>query len=150
MTKGTSATEFSPEDSCTRGQVVTFLWRSAGCPEPVSEFNPFADVPEDAYYRDAVLWAVEKGITNGTGTDEATGKQVFSPGQTCSYAHILTFLYRAATGNLTSVGAWYDDALHWAKANELLTGTLVGRDQGRVNADCPRCDVVTYLWRNAA
>ena len=150
VTKGTSATEFSPEDSCTRGQVVTFLWRSAGCPEPVSEVNPFADVPEDAYYRDAVLWAVEKGITNGTGTDEATGKQVFSPGQTCSYAHILTFLYRAATGNLTSVGAWYDDALHWAKANELLTGTLVGRDQGRVNADCPRCDVVTYLWRNAA
>ena len=82
--------------------------------------------------------------------DEATGKQLFSPSQTCSYAHILTFLYRAATGKLTSTGAWYDDAFRWARDNGLLSGTLVGRDQGRVNADCPRCDVVTYLWRSAA
>ena len=104
----------------------------------------FTDVKESDYFYKAVLWAVEQGITNGTSAD------LFSPGQTCSYAHILTFLYRAVTGNLTSVGAWYDDAFRWARDNGLLTGTLVGRDQGRINAECPRCDVVTYLWRNAA
>ena len=150
VTKGTSATEFSPAATCTRGQVVTFLWRAAGEPEPVSTENPFADVKEGDYFCKAVLWAVEKGVTNGVGTDETTGKQLFGPAQTCSYAHILTFLYRAATGNLTSVGAYYDDALRWARDNGLLEGTLVGRDQGRINADCPRCDVTTYLWRNAA
>ena len=150
VTKGTSDTAFSPAETCTRGQVVTFLWRSAGCPSAARSDNPFIDVPEDAYYRDAVLWAVEQGITQGTGVDEATGKQLFSPSQTCSYAHILTFLYRAATGKLTSTGAWYDDAFRWARDNGLLSGTLVGRDQGRGNADCPRCDVVTCLWRSAA
>ena len=150
VTKGTSDTAFSPAATCTRGQVVTFLYRAAGEPEPASLDNPFGDVKETDYFYKAVLWAVEQGITNGTGVDEATGKQLFSPSQTCSYAHILTFLYRAVTGNLTSVGAWYDDAFHWARDNGLLDGTLVGRDQGRVNADCPRCDVVTYLWRNAS
>jgi hypothetical protein len=144
VTKGTSTTSFSPESTCSRGQVVTFLWRAAGCPTPSAAVNPFADVAENAYYRDAVLWAVEKGITNGTGADS------FSPDATCKYAEILTFLYRAVTGNLTSVGAYYDDALRWAGDNGLLTGTLVGRDRGRVNAECPRCDVVTYLWRYAA
>ena len=150
VTKGTSADSFSPADSCNRGQVVTFLWRAAGCPAPSGTENPFADVPENAFYRDAVLWAVEQGITNGVGTDAATGKPIFDPTRPCSYAHILTFLYRAVTGNLSSSGAWYDDALRWAKDNGLLDGTLVGRDQGRVNADCPRSDVVTYLWRYAA
>ena len=150
VTKGTSDTAFSPAATCTRGQVVTFLYRAAGEPEPASLDNPFGDVKETDYFYKAVLWAVEQGITNGTGVDEATGKQLFNPSQTCSYAHILTFLYRAVTGNLTSVGAWYDDAFHWARDNGLLDGTLVGRDQGRVNADCPRCDVVTYLWRNAS
>ena len=144
VTKGTSTTSFSPDSTCSRGQVVTFLWRAAGCPAPSAAVNPFADVAENAYYRDAVLWAVEKGITNGTGADS------FSPDATCKYAEILTFLYRAVTGNLTSVGAYYDDALRWAGDNGLLTGTLVGRDRGRVNAECPRCDVVTYLWRYAA
>ena len=150
VTKGTSDAAFSPAATCTRGQVVTFLYRAAGEPEPVSLDNPFGDVKETDYFYKAVLWAVEQGITNGTGVDEATGKQLFSPSQTCSYAHILTFLYRAVTGKLTSAGAWYDDAFHWARDNGFLTGTLVGRDQGRVNADCPRCDVVTYLWRNAS
>ena len=150
VTKGTSVTQFSPAETCTRGQVVTFLWRAAGEPEPASLDNPFGDVKETDYFNKAVLWAVEQGVTNGTGVDEATGKQLFDPSQTCSYAHILTFLYRAVTGNLTSTGAWYDDAFRWARDNGLLADTLVGRDQGRVNAGCPRCDVVTYLWRSAA
>ena len=150
VTRGTSADRFSPADSCSRGQVVTFLWRAAGCPAPSGSENPFADVAEDAYYRDAVLWAVEKGITNGAGTDAATGKPVFDPARPCSYAHILTFLYRAATGNLTSAGAYYEDALRWAGDNGLLADTLIGRDPGSIGADCPRCDVVTCLWRWAA
>ncbi len=147
VTTGTSATTFSPDQSCSRGQVITFLWRAAGKPEPSSRDNPFADVKESDYFFKAVLWAVEWGITNGTGTDEATGKQLFDPGKTCSYAYILTFIYRAVTGNLKSAGAFYDDALLWARENDLLADTLVGRDAGRVNADCPRSDLVLYLWR---
>ncbi len=150
VTRGTSADSFSPSDSCSRGQVVAFLWRSAGCPAPSGAVNPFADVPEDVYYRDAVLWAVERGITNGAGTDAATGKQLFDPNGPCTYAHILTFIYRAATGNLGSAGAWYDDAFRWARDNGLLADTPVGQDPESVSADCPRCDVVTYLWRCAA
>ena len=77
VTKGTSETAFSPWGACTRGQVVTFLWRAKGQPKPETTENPFADVPETAYYRDAVLWAVEQGITNGT------GKNAFSPDTPC-------------------------------------------------------------------
>jgi len=151
VTTGTSATEFSPASTCTRGQVVTFLWRTAGCPMPSGHANPFADVPEDAYFRDAVLWAVERGITNGVGSDPETGGQLFGPGQTCSYAHILTFLWRSETGKTSgTAGVWYADALRWARDSGLLTGTLPETDGEAVGADCPRCDVVTYLWRNSA
>ena len=89
ITSGTSATTFSPNASCTRAQAVTFLWRAAGSPEPKSTEMPFEDVAADAYYYDAVLWAVENGITAGT---SAT---TFSPNNDCTRAQIVTFLYRA-------------------------------------------------------
>ncbi len=149
VTKGTSETAFSPEAACTRGQVVTFLWRSMGRPAPQSGDNPFADVPDGAYYRDAVLWAVEQGITNGTGTDAETGKALFSPDADCSYAHILTFLWRALTGSgVSAYGSWYSEALDWAGG--LLADTVPGADASRVTENCPRSDVVTYLWRALA
>ncbi len=148
VTTGVSAAEFAPMDACTRGQVITFLWRAAGCPAPAGAKNPFADVPENAYYRDAVLWAVEQKITDGTGLDAATGKPVFSPDAVCSYAHILTFLWRAETGSVTSrEGAWYGEALQWAQENALLSGTRLEAEAECISDDCPRCDVVTYLWR---
>ena len=89
ITKGTSATTFSPDQGCTRGQVVTFLHRFAGTPAPGSDANPFVDVKEGAFYYDAVLWAVEKNVTKGT---TAT---TFSPNDTCTRGQIVTFLYRA-------------------------------------------------------
>ena len=88
ITKGTTATTFSPKDTCTRGQVVTFLWRAFGCPEPTLTENPFTDVKEKAFYYKAVLWAVEKNITNGV---TAT---TFGPGETCTRGQIVTFLFR--------------------------------------------------------
>ena len=88
ITNGTSADEFSPEENCTRAQVVTFLWRAAGKPESTSRENPFRDLDENEYYYDAVLWAVEKEITNGTSATE------FSPEEDCTRGQIVTFLYR--------------------------------------------------------
>ncbi len=88
ITTGVSEDRFAPDSGCTRAQVVTFLWRAAGKPEPTSTANPFTDVKSDAYYHDAVLWAVEKGITKGTSADK------FSPDSTCTRAQIVTFLYR--------------------------------------------------------
>lgn len=89
ITNGLDSTHFAPDSTCTRGQVVTFLWRAAGCPEPFSDSNPFSDVKPDAYYYKAVLWAVEKGITNGT------SKTAFSPDASCTRAQVVTFLWRA-------------------------------------------------------
>ena len=88
ITNGTSDTTFSPDEGCTRAQVVTFLWRAAGKPDPASSESPFSDVKPDAYYYNAVLWAVEKGITNGT------SDKTFSPDETCTRAQIVTFLWR--------------------------------------------------------
>ncbi|MDO4845997.1 MAG: S-layer homology domain-containing protein [Oscillospiraceae bacterium] len=143
VTNGTSADKFSPDMTCTRGQVVTFLWRAAGCPEPKSLDNPFQDVASTAWYFKPVLWAVEQKITNGTAADK------FSPEQTCSYAHVLTFLYRAA-GSPNAENSpnrqWYHDALTWAVNNKFITGT--GLEHTVYPTDsCPRCDVVTYLYR---
>ena len=88
ITGGTSANTFSPDDNCTRAQVVTFLWRTAGQPEPTGKNNPFTDVKADSYYYDAVLWAVENGITGGTSAN------TFSPDSNCTRAQVVTFLYR--------------------------------------------------------
>ena len=89
ITTGSTPTTFNPGAGCTRAQVVTFLWRAAGKPEPTSTTNPFEDVAADQYYYKAVLWAVEKGITKGTSETK------FSPDSTCTRAQIVTFLYRA-------------------------------------------------------
>ena len=91
VTKGTSDTTFSPNDICTRGQVVTFLWRAHGEPEPKSAYNPFVDVPKGSYYERSTLWAVEQGITTGT----SEYPKLFSPDKPCTNAEILTFIWRA-------------------------------------------------------
>ena len=138
VTTGTSATTFDPEGSCTRGQVVTFLYRAAGEPEPASLVNPFTDVKETDYFYKAVLWAVEQGITNGT------GETTFSPGDTCSSAHIITFLYRAM-----GVGAdgWGAVSRNWAFDAGLTEETGLEIAKGE---DCPRSAVVVFLYRSYA
>ena len=89
ITTGTSATEFEPEEPCTRGQVATFLWRAHGKPAPEGKSEGFTDVPENMYYYEAILWAAENGITNGVGNGE------FEPDESCTRAQIVTFIYRA-------------------------------------------------------
>ena len=147
ITGGTSATTFSPNGICTRAQAVTFLWRAAGSPAPKS-MNSFADVPADAYYAKAVAWAVENGITSGTGG----GK--FSPNATCTRAQIVTFLYRAAGSPAVSggsvfsdvkAGAYYADAVTWA-ANKGITGGIGNGLFGSDN-NCTRAQIVTFLYR---
>ncbi len=149
ITTGTSATTFSPDDGCTRGQVVTFLWRSAGEPEPASAKNPFKDVPASEYYYKAVLWAVEKGITNGT---DATH---FSPEDTCTRAQIVTFLYRwqgqpkpTTTSNPfkdVKSGEYFYNAVLWAVEKGITTGT----DKTHFSPEdtCTRAQVVTFMFR---
>ena len=118
---------------------MTFLWRAMGSPEPVNTVNPFADVAQDAYYYKAVLWAVENGVTSGT---SAT---TFSPDMTCSHASILTFLWaNAGKPGQTGQGAWYEDAVNWADSKEMLLENVAGLDAQK---DCPRSDIVTYLYR---
>ncbi len=138
VTNGIDATPFGPDNTVTRGQAVTFLWRAMGCPEPSSTDNPFEDVAEGKYYYKAVLWAVEKGITNGT---DATH---FTPNQTCSTAHIITFLYR--TMGIGDNG-WYQVAEAWAKGAGLLDGLDI---TVAPKVDCPRCNVVLFLYRQLA
>jgi hypothetical protein len=89
ITKGTDDTHFGPDNACTRGHVVTFLWRAAGEPAPEATSHPFADVEHGSWYETAVLWAVENGVTDGT------GDTTFSPDMTCTRAQVVTFLYRA-------------------------------------------------------
>ena len=146
ITNGTSATTFSPEMICTRGQVVTFLWRSMGCPEPATAANPFTDVAPGSYCEKAVLWAVENGITNGTSA------VTFSPDLTCTCGHILTFLWRTEgapeTGASGPVAArfpanWYTDAVKWAEYQGLMRGSESVFD---VDAPCTRAMTVTYLY----
>ena len=148
ITQGTDATHFSPEDVCTRGEVVTFLWRAAGSPKPKTDAMPFTDVPADSYYYNAVLWAVENGITSGT-SDTA-----FSPDAVCTRAQIVTFLWKSesspASGSrnpFTDVAAdtYYTDAVLWAAKEEITKGT--GSTTFDPDMDCTRAQVVTFLWR---
>ena len=147
ITGGMSDTLFAPNAACTRAQIVTFLWRTAGSPEPKA-LSSFADVPADAYYAKAVAWAVENSITNGT-TDTT-----FGPDETCTRAHGVTFLYRAVKAT-ASVGAsaftdvadsvYYADAVKWATEQGITKGissTLFGPD-----ATCTRAQIVTFLYR---
>ncbi len=143
ITTGTSETEFSPAGHVTRAQAVTFLWRVMGCPEPASPASDFSDVQNpDSWFYKAVLWAVEQGITNGTGNGQ------FSPDQGVTRGQMITFLYRAmGEPGKTGTGEWYTDAENWARQNGLLDGTAAAYE---TNGDCPRSDVVYYLWKQLA
>ena len=146
VTNGVSETLFGPDQACTRAQIVTFLWRAAGSPEPKSG-SSFADVAADAYYAKAVAWAVENGITKGT------SETTFHPDETCTRAQGVTFLYRAlgklaaAQAGFTDVAAdsYYADAVNWAAENGVTKGiseTLFGPD-----GSCTRAQIVTFLYR---
>ena len=148
ITTGTDAAHFSPDGICTRAQAVTFLWRVAGRPAPESRTMPFTDVPADSYYYDAVLWAVENGITKGTSST------TFSPDDTCTRAQIVTFLWRSeqspAAGSSNpftdvSADAYYADAVLWAVKEAITTGTT--RTTFSPDAECTRAQIVTFLWR---
>ena len=148
ITAGTTATTFSPNNPCTRAQAVTFLWRAAGCPAPESSVMPFTDVAEGSYYHDAVLWAVENGITKGT-SDTA-----FSPNATCTRAQIVTFLWRSqkspasdSVNPFTDVAAdaYYADAVLWAAENGVTSGTTATTFSPSDN--CTRAQIVTFLFR---
>lgn len=151
ITNGTSATTFGPNADCTRGEVVTFLWRAAGCPAPQSGTSAFEDVKADTYYTDAVQWAVEQGITNGT---SAT---TFSPDATVTRGEFVTFLYRYAGSPATSgtnrfsdvqAGAYYYDAVLWAAESGVTQG--VTATAFAPNATCTRSQTVTFLYRAQA
>ena len=148
ITKGTTATTFSPNATCTRAQAVTFLWRAAGSPKPETRTMPFADVPAGSYYYDAVLWAVENGITKGT------SDTTFSPDATCSRAQIVAFLWRSekspAAGTANPFAdvkstAYYADAVLWAVKEDITKGTT--NTTFSPDADCTRAQIVTFLWR---
>ena len=151
ITMGISAQAFAPDGSCTRAQAVTFLWRAAGSPAPVSAKTRFADVAASSYYSDAVLWAVENGITNGT------SDTTFSPDAVCTRAQIVAFLWRAkgrpAAGSGTRFAdvaetAYYADAVLWA----VKEGVTLGTSANAFSPDetCTRAQIVTFLWRTLA
>ena len=148
ITSGTGRFTFSPNAACTRAQTVTFLWRAAGSPRPVSAVNPFTDVHYGDYFYQAVLWAVENGITMGT---SAT---TFSPDATVTRAQVVTFLWRAngqpAAWNSgftdVSADAYYAKAVAWAVQNGITTGTGFGVFSP--DAACTRAQIVTFLYRN--
>ena len=148
ITKGTDDTHFSPDGICTRAQAATFLWRAAGSPKPETRTMPFTDVPAGSYYYDAVLWAVENGITKGT------SDTTFSPNMTCSRAQIVAFLWRsekspaAGTANLfvdVKSTVYYADAVLWAVKEDITKGTT--NTTFSPDADCTRAQIVTFLWR---
>ena len=149
ITNGTDETHFSPGATCTRGQVVAFLWRAARCPEPSKTNHPFTDVKTTAFYYKAMLWAVEKGITNGT------SDTTFSPNATCTRGQVVAFLWRAKGSpaprstrhNFTDVKAsgFYFNAMLWAVENGVTNGmtpTTFGPGM-----TCTRGQVVTFLYR---
>ena len=148
ITGGVGNGLFAPDQPCTRAQIVTFLWRAAGSPGPKT-MSGFSDVPADSYYAKAVAWAVENGITGGTGD----GK--FSPDATCTRAQAVTFLYRASgapavSGNAAfsdvATNAYYAAAVKWAEKNG-ITGGIGGGLFGSDN-NCTRAQIVTFLYRN--
>lgn len=149
ITDGTGKTTFSPADACTRGQVVTFLWRSFGCEEPKIIFCPFEDIQQSDYFYKAVLWAVEKGITDGT------GDTMFSPQESCTRAHVVTFLWRAENApNAGSdnpfedvePGQYYSEAVLWALSSGITDGT--SNTTFSPNEACTRGQIVTFLYRD--
>ena len=151
ITNGVSSDRFDPDGLCTRAQIVTFLWRAAGSPAPKSTGHNFTDVKAGSYYEQAVLWAVENGITVGTSST------TFSPDATCTRAQAVTFLYRASGSPAVSgsaafsdvaADAYYADAVAWAEKKDITTG--IGGGLFGSNNDCTRAQIVTFLWRAMA
>lgn len=151
ITSGTSPTTFSPNNGCTRAQMVTFLWRAAGSPEPESDYGPFRDVPKDAYYRKAVLWAAGEGITSGT------SPTTFSPNATVTRAQTVTFLWRwegepeadqRSGFRDVPAGQYYSQAVSWAVEAGITNGT--GTTTFSPGQTCTRAQIVTFLWRDMA
>ena len=148
ITSGTNATTFDPNGTCTRAQAVTFLWRAAGSPTPKTKLMPFPDVPVGSYYWNAVLWAIEQGITEGT------SYLTFSPNDSCTRAQIVTFLWRAkgnpavsGSAPFTDVApdAYYAAAVTWAEKNGITGG--IGNGLFGSNNTCTRAQIVTFLYR---
>lgn len=147
VTQGATETTFAPDSGCTRAQVVTFLWRAAGCPEAGN--NSFSDVADDSYYNKAVTWAVENGITKGT------SETTFGPDTVCTRAQIVTFLYRYDQRDNMSIRenpftdipnvTYYYDAVLWAAENGITSGTSATTFSP--NNTCTRGQVVTFLYR---
>ena len=149
ITKGTDNTHFSPDKTCTRAEIVTFLWREAGCPAPKTTKCAFKDVDKNAYYYNAVLWAIENKITEGT------DKTLFSPDKTCTRAEAVTFLWRAEKQPAVKgvknpfkdvkSNDYYYNAVLWAVNQEITNGT----DKTHFSPDqtCTRGQIVTFLWR---
>lgn len=149
ITNGSAPRQFNPKGACTRGHIVTFLWRACGSPEPETAASSFSDVQDaNQYYYKAVLWASENGITSGTGDGN------FSPNKTCTRDQAVTFLWRsqgepeaAPSSAFTDVkaGSFYEDAVNWAVANGVTSGTGSGKfSPGKT---CTRGDIVTFLYR---
>ena len=153
ITGGVDDTHFAPNAPCTRAQIVTFLWRAAGSPV-VNYAMDFSDVPADAYYAEAVRWAVSQGITKGT------GDTTFGPNATCTRAQAMTFIYRSEQAQGGGMqGAWmflnpfsdvdlenyYGEAVMWAVANGVTSGTT--DTTFSPNSDCTRAQIVTFLYR---
>ena len=148
ITTGLDTTHFGPDSTCTRGQIVTFLWRANGSPEPKSSNNPFYDVTSNDYFYKAVLWAVENGITSGMSANS------FAPNEPCTRGQVATFLWRAknkpASGGSNifadvASGAYYYDAVLWAVKNNITQG--MGDGKFAPDAPCTRGQIVTFLFR---
>ena len=149
ITSGTTAVTFSPYNACTRAQVVTFLWRAAGCPEPESSYTPFVDVPANAYYHDAVLWAAEEGITTGVTASR------FNPNATVTRGQTVTFLWRwdgepeadrPSSFRDVAASAYYSKAVSWAVEAGITKGTTAAAFSP--NQTCTRAQIVTFLYRD--
>ena len=138
VTKGVSDTRFGPTETVTRGQCAAFLWRAMGCPEPTNTVNPFVDVPASQYYYKPILWAVEKGITVGTSANH------FSPNDTLTTAHIITFLYRAKH---PGANGWYEEAGAWAEQGYGSGKPFGVNTPVNPKTDCPRGYVVMFLQK---
>lgn len=152
ITGGIGNNMFAPDLSCTRAQIVSFLWRAAGCPEPKSSVNSFTDVDPNEYYYKAVLWAVEEGITSGTNENS------FSPNDPCTRAQAVCFIYRYAktlgkgfTGTwmfklpFTDVEEWYFEAVAWCYKEGITGGT--SKTTFSPNDPCTRAQIVSFLYR---
>ena len=151
ITAGTSDTTFSPNQACTREQAMMFLWKAAGKPQPTSSYNPFTDVKPDAYYYDAVLWAVEKNITSGVSDTK------FGTGTPCTRGQIMTFLYKAAGSPSVSgnnpfrdvrQGDYFYSPVLWAVRNGITSGTSA--TEFSPAQSCTRGQIVTFLYKHYA